>query len=60
MLKGCTVDDYATIGDGSVIQEGAYVEVREHSNPTVTLPLTPTLAPNHEPWPLPPDPDPNP
>ena len=27
VLKGCTVDDYATIGDGSVIQEGAYVEV---------------------------------
>jgi len=26
VLKGCTVDDYATIGDGSVIQEGAYVE----------------------------------
>ena len=60
VLKGCTVDDYATIGDGSVIQEGAYVEVREHSNPTVTQPQTPTLAPNHEPWPLPPDPDPNP
>jgi len=26
VLKGCTIDDYANIGDGSVIQEGAYVE----------------------------------
>ena len=26
VLKGCTVDDFASIGDGSVILEGAYVE----------------------------------
>jgi len=67
VLKGCTVDDYATIGDGSVIQEGAYVEVRESS---LTRPVTPALSPDPLPLTLTllltpalsltPNPDPNP
>ena len=39
VLKGCTVDDYATIGDGSVIQEGAYVETYGQLEAGSVLPI---------------------
>lgn len=38
VLKGCTIDDYAVVGDGSVVQEGALVEAHGVLEPGSVLP----------------------
>jgi len=38
VLRGCTVDDYAVVGDGCVIQEGALVETQAVLEPGSVLP----------------------